>query len=222
MPYLDVMLNNSAGATMIMRQQHIDEPVESILTVVDNARIRAVLLDAPEGWLQRRMMLKCELYCDGGVVGFTVMATPFGPQQIEFARPQDLTIVRHRQHVRVPTDLPVVLGNLGVPDNAPDPNRPGQHHRVVDISAGGARLSTPFPLRIEQSFTLRFHDEPLATLGHIPVKVVHVMRTGEDGMVGLAFDGLPRNVRSSLNETVAGLIRSYRKQRRHEVRKWLS
>lgn len=219
--YLDVVLQNSTGATMLMRQQPEERPVESVLVLVDPARVRALVLSAPEGWMQRRMMLQCEVYCDAGVLGFTVPAVPYGPQQIEFPRPQDLTLIKHRSHVRVPTDLPVHLRPLHLPKGAPDPNRPGQHHLVVDISAGGIGLQTPYPLELGQELAVQFLYDPLAALDELPVRVVHNIKRGPPGVFGLAFRPLNNIVQSRLNEIVADLIREYRNNRRNTVRRWL-
>lgn len=206
---------------MLMRQQPDEPPVEGVLVFVDPARIRALVLDAPDGWLQQRMMLHCELYCDSGVLGFTVPAVPFGQRQIEFRTPHDLTLIKHRAHVRVPTELPVRLYQLGLPDGAPDPNRPGQRHCVMDISAGGVALQTPFPLKLGQEFSVRFTADPLGSLDLLPVKVVHIIKHGPPGLYGLAFGSLVPPVRARLNEVVADLIRDYRKDRRNRVYRWL-
>lgn len=221
LPHLEVMLQNSTGATMLLRYKPDDPPVESVLVQVEPTYARAVLFDVPEGWMQRRMVLQCELYADSGVLAFIVPAIALGHRAIEFPRPHEIALLKQRETVRVPTDLPVHLIHFALPPDAPDPNRPGQVHRVVDISGGGAALETPFPLKVGQEFALRFTDKEWRAVGEVPVKVVHALKPGPPGVYGISFGDIPGRQRTTMNSLIAALIRDYRQKRREEARRWL-
>lgn len=221
LPHLEVMLQNSTGATMLLRYKPDDPPVESVLVQVEPTYARAVLFDVPEGWMQRRMVLHCELYADSGVLAFIVPAIAIGHRAIEFPRPHEVALLKQRETVRVPCDLSVRLLQLGLPPHAPDPNRPGQHHRLVDISGGGAALQTPHPLEVGQQFSLQFTAAKWRNVGEVPVTVVHVLKQGPPAVYGLAFGTIPPRQRTTLNGLVADLIRAHRHKRREEARRWL-
>ncbi|HHW18042.1 MAG TPA: PilZ domain-containing protein [Firmicutes bacterium] len=125
------------------------------------------------------------------------------PRLFKAAMVRDVGVMQQRKWVRVPIELAVVYKTQG--------DQPVEARGLArDLSCGGMKLIAEGQLEVGCGLSVKFVDEPWASLGELESRVVWKSNNDDRACYGIAFETIPQ---AKMNLMIELLAQEARRQR---------
>ncbi|MBE3519699.1 MAG: PilZ domain-containing protein [Firmicutes bacterium] len=201
-------LKNSSGADAEIREIHLTglslparwlvRGEEFFLELLSEVPAQDSLLGAQSAGASVAVFL------DNGIYTFEArLKSQAGPRLFKVSMVKDVGVTQKRKWVRVPVQLAVVYKKQG--EQAAE-----TEGFARDVSCGGMRLVTDGQLPAGSGLSLKFKDEPWASLGELEGRVLWTGNYNDRPCYGIAFERIPR---PKMHQLIDLLTREVRRQR---------